>query len=878
MQIPVFPKTHCFLLDNGLKTITHTDGSQPIVCLQLYIRTGSIWERPSQAGFSHIVEHLVFKRTRDFGFNEISYLISDLGGSINAYTDSDTTCYYLMLPSEHTVRGVHILSQMAFHARFNQEDLDIEKEIILEEIEQYANDPEVRFLEAVQIRYFRANPLRNPIMGSGDSVQRATLYRVRRFYRKHYNPSNAFIVASGDLQADILVSAIRESFGNWLAAAPASIPKLRDRFREPEKHVFRHINILDTSDMLALVVPELTDSHPDALALSCATRYLAAGKPSRLYKTLVEKTRLCSSVKIVSLSGMLSGVTIILLSPNSQKGLPDIRRILSYEFSKLFTYGVPQDELDLIQQDIIHSWAYDMDGNENIASVIGSEELLDGYEKLYSVPKLIDAIDADHVCAAIQKYLRPNYIAVFRSDAGSVPCGKACDFERGDFHPMFPSGHIASTSSKAVFHPKSANIMLSHDPSFGQIDARHWMGTLINGMHYIHKWNPHRKITGFALSLPVSQLCERPGERGLNFFTAASMILETLDRNREEHIRICRQLGLDLSVSQQTDCTILHGKCLSNDLPAVLNILEEVFSRPALSARSLNDIKASVADDIHREKDYPETSAFLKWQRLMLGKQNLLERPAGSLSDLRVINSARVRDWHRRFYQATGCVLSTCGPIPPDECWKQVNSRFSSLPAMGETPANLPIIPNAGPRYKLERSGSRQAIIHVGGITAPGSDQPATTAMHVLAQIIGGENSSRLFDLLREKQALAYHCGFELLTTRNFSYWYAFAMCDRDEYKVCLNAILDTLSDVAEHGVTEKELLMAQNYLVGSHRFDSESTSYQAMELSSLLALGYPPDHVINREQRIRAVSMDTIRSLANQWLRPDNHFTHILL
>ena len=89
-------------LKNEFKVITARDNSNPLVCLQLYIRIGSAWEERSEAGYSHLTEHLVFKSTKAFPQNAIMNKVTNFGGSLNAYTEFDSTCFYITLPSKFT--------------------------------------------------------------------------------------------------------------------------------------------------------------------------------------------------------------------------------------------------------------------------------------------------------------------------------------------------------------------------------------------------------------------------------------------------------------------------------------------------------------------------------------------------------------------------------------------------------------------------------------------------------------------------------------------------------------------------------------------------------------------------------------------------------
>ena len=94
-----------YLAPNSLKLLYAEDNSNPLVCLQLYIRTGSVQEKSSEVGYAHFLEHLSFKSTVKYPDNALSRKAAEIGAMINAYTDYDTTCYYLILPSEHLETG-----------------------------------------------------------------------------------------------------------------------------------------------------------------------------------------------------------------------------------------------------------------------------------------------------------------------------------------------------------------------------------------------------------------------------------------------------------------------------------------------------------------------------------------------------------------------------------------------------------------------------------------------------------------------------------------------------------------------------------------------------------------------------------------------------
>ncbi len=178
--------TKSITLPNKLKVLYHIDHNNPIVCIQLHIKAGSFLETEHEKGFCHFIEHLSFKPEGDIP--SVTDEVPRLGGMINAYTDFDSTCYYLLLPSEHLARGLEILAVLASGASFTAGDVKLEKDIIIEEIKQYENEPEIDFIEFIQANYFDRNPLKYPVLGTLASLKHATYPALRAFYDRYYVP------------------------------------------------------------------------------------------------------------------------------------------------------------------------------------------------------------------------------------------------------------------------------------------------------------------------------------------------------------------------------------------------------------------------------------------------------------------------------------------------------------------------------------------------------------------------------------------------------------------------------------------------------------------------------------------------------------------
>ena len=866
-DFPFQPAVSGFL-PNRLKYILSSDASNPVLCLQLYIRVGSAWETEREAGYSHFMEHLAFKSTRDFGYNQITSFVNGLGGSINAYTDYDCTCYYLLLPAEYLAEGLKVLSELAMHPTFTAEDLAMEKDIIIEEMEQNRNDPEIDFLDFIQASAFKRNPLRLPVMGRAASLKKAHLADLKAFHRKYYQPANSFLVVVGDFDRSTAEQALGECFGSWQNTA--SLPRTYDgSFSEPETPDQPVVWREHKQKFLTYVLPELCDTHPDSDSLLIALRYLAVGRPSRLFKRLVEEDKLASSVKVSSLSGVMSGVSAIVVSPMGKNNVDRIQSVFQQEYRALLEGNVDPGEISLVKRDIINTWRYGFDGVENLAGMLGAEEFISGYEELYKYDRQILSLGLEDVLKAVRKYWQPSSLQIIHQSPQSADLSLSV--------PIIKNSKKSPAKSKtsvapAIPAPGRAKACLE------QYSEDVFTATLANGLKFIYRWQPQRPICGFALSTDLCQLAEEPGQRGLNYLCSAAMLHSTQSRSYAEMLKTCRELGISLNVEPHPDTTVFRGKCFHSALPTALSMLAEIFWQPAFEENHIRLLKSTSIDLLRRDNQNPSSLAWLRWFRLLFGVNSPYGRYSGTISDLRSHGREAIRAWYRDYYRPDRFSLSIVSSVEPRKALDLAASLFEGeCPAPPSPGFKAPLPQPSHVRLRTQKLDSGQAIIHLGGFAAPASDRTSTTAFHLLAQIIGGDMDSRLFNLVREKYGYAYQTGMEFSSTNELGYWFTYSYCDPDDRKPCLRLMREVLAAVCADGVGADELLHAQNYLCGMNRFEAESAALQAVLLSSLSALGYELGFYLNRERRIRSVDLETVNRVAQDWLRPDNQWAHIL-
>ena len=170
------------------------------VTLGVWIATGSAAEDAAEAGLSHLVEHMLFRGTDRYGSLEIDQIFDTMGAELNAGTGKESTSVYARVVDEHLPTAFDVISDMVFKPRFDGEDLANEREIVLEEIAMYEDDPQDRVFDVLGEAVFGDHPLGRPVIGRAEVVASTSAAGLHAFHRKHYVPSDIVIAAAGSLR------------------------------------------------------------------------------------------------------------------------------------------------------------------------------------------------------------------------------------------------------------------------------------------------------------------------------------------------------------------------------------------------------------------------------------------------------------------------------------------------------------------------------------------------------------------------------------------------------------------------------------------------------------------------------------------------------
>ena len=271
-------------LPNGMRLHLDPVGGIHSAALGFLIRTGSRHEQGSLNGVSHFLEHMCFKSTRHRSTEALSKDVDDMGAQWNGFTWWEGTAYYMWVTQDQVSNALEILCDM-MRPRLRADELEVERNVILEEISLYEDCPDDLIVDQVFSTVFGGHPLGLPIQGTEESVRGMTRTEIAAYHRRRYQPDRMELVAIGNFDPDELTKMVRKRCGRWKSGRTRrrwSPPK----FRTVERHTTRP-GVTRTYIGLALPAPPRSDSlAPSAEVIS---NYLGDEQNSRLFWAIKQK-------------------------------------------------------------------------------------------------------------------------------------------------------------------------------------------------------------------------------------------------------------------------------------------------------------------------------------------------------------------------------------------------------------------------------------------------------------------------------------------------------------------------------------------------------------------------------------------------------------
>jgi len=393
------------VLPNGLKVIVLKDSNAALSVFQVWYHAGSINDQMGKTGLSHLLEHMMFKGTPQYGPKDFSRIIKRAGGIDNAATSKDYAFYYQKLAPDRLELSIELEADRMKNLIIDEKETLLERDVVKEERRmRYEDDPQGLVYEEVVSAAFKNHPYRWPVIGWMADLERLTVKDLWTYYRTYYAPNNAVIVIAGDIDTDLMMKNIRKRFGT-IPEGPDIMPV---KPGEPEQTGERRVYVKKEAELpyilTAYKTPNVFDQ--DSYALDVLASILSDGKSSRIYKALVDEKQIAlsagawySNIQKHSFLFFLDGTAL------PGRTIEEVEGALYDEIDRIKDKPPAEREVQKVKNQIEADFIMQQDSIFTRAMLLGRFEMVGSWRLIDSYLEGIRGVRPEDVQRAAIKYL-----------------------------------------------------------------------------------------------------------------------------------------------------------------------------------------------------------------------------------------------------------------------------------------------------------------------------------------------------------------------------------------------------------------------------------------------------------------------------------------
>ncbi len=402
---------------NGLKTILVPIQTSQSVTLMFLARVGSRYEETKSNGLAHFVEHMFFKGSKRYpSSKEVGMAIEKIGGTSNAFTSFDNTAYFIKIPKENVISALDILSDMIKNGRFDEEEMEREKGVIIEEIRMYEDRPMSKASSLWDKYFFGDNGLGRSIAGEISTVSEFKQQAFIDFVKRYYTANNSLFIATGDIDTNALTQEIELRFQD--------LPKGElNRFEllEPKKQEARVSVFTKDVEQTHIVLGGygIKRDHPQKYSIELSNAILSEGFGSRLFQVIREELGLAYYVYSSFDEFEELGVFKIGLGVENSKVELAVEAVVK-ELKHLIAGDFDEEELERARNYLVGKLVTNMEQTDDYALWYGLQELLDSkHDSLVDAKRKILSISKEDIVKALNECIagQPLQLVAVRKNA-----------------------------------------------------------------------------------------------------------------------------------------------------------------------------------------------------------------------------------------------------------------------------------------------------------------------------------------------------------------------------------------------------------------------------------------------------------------------------
>jgi len=854
-----------YRLDNGLQVLLFPDNSKAKVTVNVTYMVGSRHEGAGETGMAHLLEHMLFKGTQKH--KEIMGELSAHGNDFNGSTSWDRTNYFETVPgTDADLRwALEMEADRMVNSRVAKSDLDSEMTVVRNEFERGENSPDQVLEERVlSTAYLWHSYGRSPI-GTLSDIEKVPIEKLQAFYRNYYQPDDAMLLIAGKFDPAKALGWVTELFG----VIPRPTRKLLPTYtEEPTQDGEREVVLRRVGDhqsvMMAFHVP--SGSHKDSPALDVLSGILSEAPSGRLYKALVESKKAVSAdAENYSLHD--PGVEMFSATVAKDKSLDDAEKTMLSVIDGLIKEPPNKEEVDRAKTRILKNIDLELNNSERVGLALSEWGSMGDWRLIYLNRDQVEKVTPEDVARVAKLYLKPDnrtigrYLPTAQPDRSVIPPSPDIVAELKDY-----KGKAAVEEGEAF------------DPSPANIEARVTRVTLPSGLKLVLLPKKTRGGTVVAsLQLHFGD------EKSLaNKGAAPRLAGALLMRGTQKHTRQQLQDEFDkikarINVSGSLDRATASIDTLRAGLVPALRLAAEILRQPSFPESDFEQIRQASIAQLEAGRSEPQNMASIAMNRFLNaayppGDPRYTLTIDENIDQLKKVTLEEVKKFYADFYGASNGELAVVGDFDPAEVRKVAEELFSSW----KSPKPYAVVKRSWSKLSpanisLEAPDKANAYLYA--VTPVSMDQqdPDYPAMVLADRIIGGDEKSRLWVRIREKDGLSYgvNSNFRAGPQEKYGVFAAVASAKNENTAKVEAAFNDEITKAVTTGFTAEEVATAKTALMQERQLSRSQDNQLVGLFVSQAELGRTMQRESDLEKKISDTTPEQLSAIFKKWVDP---------
>jgi zinc protease len=874
-----------FVLDNGLEVVFHVDRSDPVVAVALTAHVGSAREIQGRTGFAHLFEHLLFLESENLGKGGLDKMSARIGGSgANGSTSRDRTNYYQTVPNDALEKIIWAEADKLgfFINTVTEEVLAKEKQVVKNEKRQSNDNRPYGHTQSVIDKnlYPEGHPYNWQVIGSLVDLQNATLQDVKDFFESWYVPNNVTLVISGDFNETQAKAWVHKYFDEIAAGDKiAPIAKQPANLKKTKK-IYHEDNFAKLPE-LSVTWPSVPQYHPDSYALNVLIELLTDGKKALLNQKLIDELKLTSRISMYQYQSELAGQLMLKVRAFENTNLNKVEQALSEALVEFENKGFTDEDLATIKAGQETSFY------RGLSSVLGKGFQLAQYNIFTKDPGFINkeaknilAVTKVDVLRVYNKYIKNKHFVA----TSFIPKGQQDIALKGSVKAQITEEKIVANAEKSfdssqqsTYTKTVSTFDRSHEPNYGETPKLSvpnvWTKDLNNGLSLYGTKNSEVPLVQLTINIDGGLLFDDISKVGVANLTAELMNKGTANKTPKQLEEAINKLGASINIYATQNAIKVSASTLARNYQATIDLVTEMLLEPRWDETEFNLTKQDIVSQIKQQQTNPGQLANNQMNKLIYGDQHILSNNLlGSLNSIDQITTADLRKFYKTKLSPSLANVHIVGDI--DEI--DVINSFAKLEDKWlRTSAILPAVaspkmPNQAQVYFYDVPNAKQSQLRIGypTINAKHKDYYSAQVMNYI--LGGGSFASKLTQELREGKGYTYGVRSSF-SGDNVSGEFLISSGVRSNVTLEAIALIKTLVEQYQTDFNEKDLLTTQSYYLKSNARKFETFNAKLAILQDMSKYKLPANYVLERAELVENLTLDSIKALAGEYLRPEN-------